>query len=206
MISLDASTLRNVLVRQLIPLESSPPAPVQPLPLAAVLVLVDETSPALPVLFTVRSSSLEHHPGEISFPGGHQEDRDASLAATALREAEEEVNLPPSHVELLGYLPSRQTRGSNVWLTPAVAMLHTPFSPRLEEEEVTSIFWTPLEKLLTGPHATTLLQVGQQDRLVHAFTVEDHIIWGVTGNIVADLLDLLGGGRPPDPGPFPITL
>ncbi len=207
MISIDASTLRNTLTPRLLPLHEQPQPPALPLPLAAVLVLVDETSPELPILFTVRSTSLEHHPGEIAFPGGHHEARDATLAATALREAQEEVNLPPSNVELLGYLPSSQTRSSNVWLTPTVGMLRSPWKPRLQAEEVTSYFWAPLAKLLTSPHTTTVLHVEKRDRLVHAFTIDDHIIWGVTGNIVADLLRLLGGENPPDPTvPFPIRL
>ncbi len=204
---IDSSALRNLLPPHLLPLDAPPSPPLTPLPRAAVLVLVDVTDPGLPLLFTVRSTSLEHHPGEIAFPGGHQDEGDASPADTALREAYEEVHLPKTNVELLGYLPSRQTRGSNVWLTPAVGLLHAPWTIELEPAEVTDVFWTPISTLLDSPHATREFRIEGLERLVHAYTVGEHVIWGVTGNIVADLLDLLGGGRPPDPAaPFPIRL
>ncbi|MEO0630799.1 MAG: CoA pyrophosphatase, partial [Planctomycetota bacterium] len=71
---------------------------------AAILVPFVDTGAGLEVVLTERAAHLKHHPGQVSFPGGAAEPRDADLAATALRETEEEVGIEASRVEVLGYL------------------------------------------------------------------------------------------------------
>ena len=76
---------------------------------AAVLVPVIDTGLALEVLLTKRSSALKHHPGQVAFPGGKRDEEDIDLAATARREAWEEVRVPPETVDIIGTLPVSYT-------------------------------------------------------------------------------------------------
>ena len=83
--------------------------PQEGLPKAAVLIAVtDEDSPK--IIYTLRSNKVSSHQGEVSFPGGMQEESDTSLIMTALRESEEEIGLPQNCVEILGYLTELRYR------------------------------------------------------------------------------------------------
>ena len=110
--------------------------------------------------------------------------------ATALREADEEVGLDPSCVEILGALPPRLTHRSDLWLTPIAGLQRRPFTVRGDGHEVAEWFWVPLGALLTAPHRTEeRTSEGGQHHLVHHYEAEGRTIWGVTGGIVHDLLE-----------------
>ena len=158
---------------------------------AAVLVLVDPAAEGLPLLFLVRSDHLRNHAGQIAFPGGSTEPGDPDLVATALREAAEEVGLDPGGVEVLGALPSRLTRRSDLWLTPIVAQLTRPFQVRGDGYEVADWFWLPLTALLSSDHRAEQWSDAGEPRTVHFYEVEGRTVWGVTGAIVHDLLERL---------------
>jgi len=123
---------------------------------AAVLVALVQR-PATPgddglhVLLTQRTEHLRDHAGQISFPGGRCEPEDAGPAATALREAEEEVGLPHAQVEVLGQLPSYTTVTSFV-VTPVVALVQAPYALALDSFEVAEVFEVPLAWLMTPAH------------------------------------------------------
>src|SRR5712692_4404421 len=85
--------------------------------LAAVLVPVLTASPEIRLVFTRRTDTLSRHAGEISFPGGLA-DPDEVLPSAALREAEEELGLDPSDVELVGVLPAVHTRVTGILIVP----------------------------------------------------------------------------------------
>ena len=78
------------------------------------------------LIFTERRADLRRHAGEISFPGGRQDDGDADLAATALREAEEEIGLDPAAVELVGALPPTSTFVTGYRIHPFVGLVPDP--------------------------------------------------------------------------------
>lgn len=123
--------------------------PHRPSPAAVLigLVLRDE----LTVLLTRRTDHLRHHAGQISFPGGRAEARDADAAATALREAEEEVGLAPGEAEVIGTLPDYTTVTGFV-VTPVVALVAPGFSLRPDPFEVEEVFEVPLPFLMNPAH------------------------------------------------------
>lgn len=103
------------------------------------------------LIFTERRADLRRHAGEISFPGGRQDPEDADLAATALREAEEEIGLDEGFVDLIGQLPVYRTVTAYE-VTPVVALIRPGFSLRLDAFEVAEAFEVPLEFLMNPAH------------------------------------------------------
>jgi 8-oxo-dGTP pyrophosphatase MutT (NUDIX family) len=118
---------------------------------ASVLVPLVQRADGLHVLLTRRTAHLRDHAGQISFPGGRAEDHDADHAATALREAQEEVGLDPARVEVIGQLPPYTTVTSFV-VTPVVALVTPPIDLALDRFEVEEAFEVPLAFLMTPAH------------------------------------------------------
>lgn len=123
------------------------PAILKTLRPASVLVPVIRRGHELNVLLTRRSEKLRSHKGQISFPGGRREDSDGSAAAAALREAEEEVGLPPFAVEVVGYLDDYPTI-TRYLVTPVVGIVADMIEVRPCAREVAEVFEVPLSFLL----------------------------------------------------------
>lgn len=158
---------------------------------AAVLVPVVLRSSAPTVLLTRRTDHLQHHPGQISFPGGRVEAGDASPLATALRETEEEIGLTHLHVELLGTLPDYFT-GTGFRITPVVGMVRPPFELHLDAFEVAEAFEVPLTHFLDpANHQRHSLEFEGRLRHFHAMPYQGHFIWGATAGIIMSLYRLL---------------
>jgi 8-oxo-dGTP pyrophosphatase MutT (NUDIX family) len=152
-----------------------------------VAVLVDRGQAS--VFLTKRSSALKHHPGQIAFPGGKQDDTDADIVAAALREAEEEIGLDPANVEVLGRLPSHETVTS-FQVTPVVAQVRAPFEPRPEAGEVDEVFQVPLSHVLS-PERFSVQQRRWRGNWRKYYTVPygPYYIWGATARILRSLAD-----------------
>jgi len=118
---------------------------------ASVLVPLVQRPEGLRVLLTRRTDHLRDHAGQISFPGGRAEQEDADAAATALREAEEEVGLPRDAIDIIGHLP-HYTTVTRYRVTPVVALVHPPFTLQLDSFEVAEAFEVPLDYLMTPAH------------------------------------------------------
>src|SRR5439155_23870855 len=118
----------------------------EPIP-AAVLVPLVNRPLGLQVLLTQRSADLPDHPGQIRFPGGRVEPADASSAAAALREATEEIGLPPDRVSVLGHLSDYETV-TGYRVTPVVGWVEPPFAITADPVEVADVFEVPLAFLL----------------------------------------------------------
>jgi 8-oxo-dGTP pyrophosphatase MutT (NUDIX family) len=118
---------------------------------AAVLVGLVQRPEGWQVLLTRRTEHLRDHAGQISFPGGRSESVDRDAAATALREAEEEVGLHPSQVEVIGALPVYTTVTRFV-VSPVVAVVRAPLALKLDSFEVAEAFEVPLQFLMTPAH------------------------------------------------------
>ena len=101
----------------------------------------------LTVLFTRRTAHLTDHPGQISFPGGRAEPEDANAVATALREAQEEIGLAPTYVDVLGQLPT-YTTGTSFIVTPVVGLVRPGFTLQADPFEVAEVFEVPLAFLM----------------------------------------------------------
>lgn len=160
---------------------------------AAVLVPILHAPDGLHLLLTVRSSGLSNHAGQIAFPGGRLEPGETVVQA-ALRETVEETGLDVSGVRVLGELqavPSPARYG----VTPVVGVLPWPQPFRLNPAEVADAFTVPLSELLAlTPRQEERLLHGQR-RTIHYYThlsdAGERLIWGLTGNIVADLLSVV---------------
>ena len=163
---------------------------------AAVLIAVSrpagDSSPSKVVL-TVRSENLKSHAGQISLPGGSIEPEDADLAAAALREAEEEIGLPPKHVEVIGEL-GPMALPSGFLVTPVVGLIPPGLAFTLCSREVADIFETPLD-LILNPEAyvrSSYLHAGVKRRTLELH-YEDYRIWGATAAILHRLAVLAAG-------------
>ena len=163
------------------------------------LLLFDPASDRLPLLFMLRSASLRQHAGQIGFPGGGAEARDRDVVETALREAHEEVGLPPDNVEVIGLLPPFSTAVSERWLTPVVGLQRSTWDMRLDADEVAELFRVDLADLLVAPHEVRRLERDGVTRDVHFYEVRGiagagptRVIWGVTGGILHELMRRLG--------------
>ena len=118
---------------------------------ASVLVALVPRAAGLTVLLTQRTDHLTDHPGQISFPGGRVESFDLDAAATALREAHEEIGLEREFVDVLGAMPTCTT-GTGFIVTPIVALVRPGFSVRADPSEVAEVFEVPLDFLMDPRH------------------------------------------------------
>jgi len=145
------------------------------------------------LVFTERRADLRRHAGEISFPGGRKDDEDADLAATALREAKEEIGLDPSVVEISDALPPTATFVTGYRIHPFVGLIPDPVELNLEPNpsEVETVLTFSLDTLRDGYAMRRLIRRGVP---IHTptYEVEGHLIWGATARIFGDLLDRLG--------------
>lgn len=160
---------------------------------AAVLVPVLLEPEGARVVYTLRKDYLDDHGGQVSFPGGSPEPEDDSLLATALREAEEEIDLRPDLVEVVGKLEDMYIPPSQFLVRPFVGLLEAEAELVLEPEEVEAIFSVSLEELMS-PEAFKRVIREHDGRAyeVPIFAVGGHEIWGATAAITAGLLARLG--------------
>jgi 8-oxo-dGTP pyrophosphatase MutT (NUDIX family) len=168
---------------------------------AAVLVPVIARDGGDHLLFTERSPDLEAHPGEMAFPGGGYEPEDADLAATALREADEEVGIRPEEAEVVGRLDDVPGPYGHV-VRPFVARVpdreYVPDGREVVEVVVLSA------ADLTDPAVYSVEERRNADGETVGlpfFRVDDEVVWGLTGFVLARFLSVVSDWVPP--GGFP---
>ncbi len=153
---------------------------------AAVLVPVTDR-PRPGVILTQRTEQLRNHAGQVAFPGGRKEDSDTDLIAAALREAQEEIGLSPSDVEVVG-LTDRYRTITGFQVTPVVAVVPPDLPLRAEPGEVDSIFEVPLDFLLdTANHVQATVEWQGRNRHYYEILWEDRRIWGATAAMIVNL-------------------
>ncbi len=160
---------------------------------AAVLVPLVDRPGGLTVLLTQRTAHLHDHAGQISFPGGRVEPEDPSHQAAALREAEEEVGLPPDRVEIIGTLDYYIVR-SGYRVTPFVGFVNPPFDVQADPFEVAEVFEVPLSFVLdTGNHVLESRTDQGVERTFYVLPFENRYIWGATAGMLVNLSNVLAG-------------
>ncbi len=189
--SVEAGSIGERLRRVLLSPEEAAELDVRGRTNAAVLVPLYVQGGGLHVVFTKRREDLRRHPGEISFPGGRYEEGEADLIATALREAEEEIGLPSSAVEIVGALQPTPTIATGYAVYPFVGMIDPGRSWTLSAREVAEVLELSLGDLISGYARRRLVRRGLPIR-TDTYMVDEHLIWGATARILADLLDRIG--------------
>jgi 8-oxo-dGTP pyrophosphatase MutT (NUDIX family) len=160
---------------------------------AAVLLPLYGWPDAPGLIFTERRADLRRHAGEVSFPGGRQDAADGDLAATALREADEEIALDPAGVQVVGALPPVSTFVTGYRIQPFVGLVGDPLELDLAPNptEVETVLTFSLDRLRQGYEMRRLVRRGVP---VHTptYEVDGQMIWGATARILGDFLKRLG--------------
>lgn len=162
------------------------------LPRAAVLLPLYEANGDLHVVFTRRSELVEHHKGQISFPGGAFDASDPDLRFTAIRETWEEIGVAIDHVDVIGQLDEMVTV-SNFLVRPFVGRITEPAPyPFVHSEiEVAEILEVPLDHLRDEANLVAEPRVYQGRQIVaYSFHWRDHVIWGATARILKQFLEV----------------
>ena len=169
---------------------------------AAVLVPLQHHDGRWHVILNVRSETVSEHKGEIVFPGGHLEPDDADMVACALRETWEEMGIEPGDIDVLGPLDAVLTR-TNYQVWPTVGVVPHPYAFAPDAREVASVIEAPLDELLdpaAARHEARMMPDGTVHKRV-AYVYGEHLIFGATAEMLAQLLGLVGGiGAPTDAG------
>ena len=158
---------------------------------AAVLVplFLDADDGALHAVFTRRRDDLRRHAGEISFPGGRADDGE-DMRDAALREAFEEIGLPPADVELIGALQPTPTIATHYAVYPFVGLIDPGKEWVLSPREVHAVLELSIADLRAGYDRRRMLRRGVPFR-TDTYVVGEDLIWGATARILADLLQRL---------------
>ncbi len=154
-------------------------------PAAVLVAVVDRPAPS--VILTLRPDTMRRHAGQVSFPGGRIDPDDADAIAAALREAEEEIGLPPAAVEVIGTAdPYRTVTGFEV--IPVVGIVPPGLTLTPHPGEVAAVFEAPLHYLLdpAHQHVRTAMWRGAE-RTYYEIEWEDQRIWGATAAMIVNL-------------------
>lgn len=165
------------------------PAKNPELPHSAILIPVTDSKRMPELVLTKRSHLLSRHAGEVCFPGGKWEEGDPSLEYTALREAEEEVALPRSSVEILGQIPSVVSR-SGLNVMAYVGIIDSEVELRPNPGELDSVFKVPLEYFLEGKNIQAYsIQYNGGAITTPSYRYNGNVIWGLTAYMILDLMN-----------------
>lgn len=160
---------------------------------AGVLVAFEETASGLRLHLTKRASHLRHHPGQIAFPGGKVDPADDGPIDAALREAQEEIALPPGNVDVLGVLEPHETVTSFL-VTPVLARITRPFVPQAEAGEVGEIFTVPFAHIADPANYRIERRRWRGSwRSFYVVPYGPYYIWGATARILRALSDRMAG-------------
>ena len=141
------------------------------------------------IVFTLRTETVEHHRGQISFPGGAQEPGDETLWETALRESQEEIGLTPADAMRLGSLSPIVTV-TDFYVEPFVAAIPQPYVFRPQETEIARVLEVPVSALM-DPAVLEKKPFPGRERPILFYHYREHVIWGATAAMLEELLESL---------------
>jgi len=158
---------------------------------SAVLIPLIRNGQDIQIILTQRSNNLPSHAGQISFPGGKVDTKDKSPVDTAYREANEEIGLSREEIEHLGYLDVTTT-GTNFMILPVVASISNNFVPKLNNDEVESLVYLPLNYIADANNLKTMNKViNGEDRTFFVYEYDNYFIWGATARLLKALSERL---------------
>ena len=158
---------------------------------AGVLVLMFAKNGSVHVILNKRSDTVEHHKGEISFPGGAWESADKDLSCTATRETNEEMGIRYEDMRLIGELDTVNT-SSMFCIYPFVATLSYPYKSRVSEAEVADVLEVPIQSLVDPINRRTEMHIRQNKSYkFYSYIYNGHIIHGATARILSQLLAII---------------
>ena len=158
---------------------------------AAVLIPVVDHGTEASVILTKRAETLSDHKGQVAFPGGRIDATDVSPEAAALREAEEEIGLDPSHVEVIARIPD-YVSGSGYRIAPVLSIVRPGFQLTINPREVDVAFEVPLSFLMNPVnHARESREFNKQLWTYYDMPFGGQRIWGVTAGIIRTLYERL---------------
>ena len=154
-------------------------------PAAVLIAVTDRARPG--VILTQRTDTLSRHAGQIAFPGGRIDPTDADTVAAALREAEEEIALPPDAVDVIGHADTYRTI-TGFEVTPIVGVVPPDLPLAPAEGEVADVFEVPLDFLLdTANHVEATVEWQGRDRHYYEISWDGRRIWGATAAMIVNL-------------------
>ena len=165
---------------------------------AGVLIPLFSTNGGCNVLFTKRTDTVEHHKGQISFPGGAVDDEDGSFVDTALRESHEEVGIKPEDVKILGPMDDTLTLASNFVIHPVVGLIPYPYDFVISDVEVERIIPVPLDVFHPENREARgdIFEYMGKPYLGPTFYYKGEVIWGATAKIMDRFMDLIADKLP----------
>jgi 8-oxo-dGTP pyrophosphatase MutT (NUDIX family) len=147
------------------------------------------------VIFTRRTNRVEHHKGQISFPGGSVDKEDGSLEETALREAEEEIGLLRTDVDMLGRIDDELALVSSFIIHPFIGRIPSPYNFQINTNEVERLIFIPLYVFSdeTGGYKKDFVDVDGFPYHGTNYQYEGSVIWGATARIMENFIGIIEG-------------
>lgn len=143
------------------------------------------------LVYTRRTETVEHHKGQVSFPGGACEEGETTPEQTALRETHEEIGMAPQDVRVLGRLGNMITI-THFRVTPVVGVVAWPYVFRVENAEVARVFTIPLEWLADSRNRWEFPFPGRKRSLIAYHPFDGELLWGATARMTVNFLNILG--------------
>jgi 8-oxo-dGTP pyrophosphatase MutT (NUDIX family) len=161
---------------------------------AAVLMPLFKDETGYKVLFTKRTDKVEHHKGQISFPGGAVDDVDESLEETALRESYEEIGLLKKDIHILGQLDDTTTAVSDFIVHPFVGYIPYPYDFKINPKEVDRIITVPFDVFLfdQSPYKRDKAEFEDYVYKGTSYYYNGDVIWGATARITENFVNIVG--------------
>jgi 8-oxo-dGTP pyrophosphatase MutT (NUDIX family) len=157
--------------------------------LAAVLMPIQERGDGDHLVLTKRAEGLNHHRGQVAFPGGRVDPADRGELEAALRESHEEIGIDPSHVRVLGRL-DQVTAAYDFVVTPFVGVIPPSYEFRLNPAETDAVFSVPIAALLDPRCVTIADHLSSHGEPIYHFYCNGWDIWGATARIIVQFLEL----------------